>query len=151
LAEKTPDTKQAVTAAIDDSWKELRRVIGSLSAADMEAPGVTADWTPKDVLGHITTWEAELLAVVASGQQKNYPDLDGFNQQAVKSKRKLVARDALAQLEETHRALRDSLAAAPAAYFEQSHPVRRSIDEDTVAHYDEHVRSLREWARSRKQ
>jgi hypothetical protein len=148
LAEKTPDTKPTVIAAIDDSWKELRRALGSLSAADMEAPGVTGDWTPKDVLGHITTWEAELLAVVASGQQKSYPDLDGFNQQAVKSKRKLDAREVLAQLEETHRALRDGLAAAPAAYFEKSHPVRRSVDADTVEHYDEHVRSLREWARS---
>jgi len=151
LVEKTPGTKPAVIAAIDDSWKELRRTLGSLRAADMEASGVTGDWTPKDVLGHIATWEAELLAVVASGQQKSYPDLDGFNQRAVSSKRKLDAREVLAQLEDAHRALRDGLAAAPATYFEKSHPVRRSIDADTVEHYDEHARSVREWVRSRQQ
>jgi hypothetical protein len=141
------DVKAAVIAAIDESWRDLRRTLSTLNSAGMEKPGVNGDWSIKDLLGHISTWEMELLAVLSSGIQARYPDLDGFNAREVKSKESLSARDILIRLEDTHRALRDALIAAPAAYFEHGSPIRKSIDEDTVNHYEEHLMQIKTWAR----
>ncbi len=125
----------------------MRKTLSALNVAEMDAHGVAGEWSVGDLLGHITTWEAELINVVSSGSQTYYADLDEFNARAVRAKARLTDREILAQLEETHRALRDALAAAPPAYFEPGHPVRKSIDEDTVNHYVEHAAHIRRWAR----
>ena len=149
MPEKKPDAQAAVLAAIDDSWRGLHKALTPLTSKDMEARGVCGEWSVKDVIGHITTWEAAVLREL-NGSSLTGINIDEFNEQEVQVKSKMSAREIMAELESTHRALRDALGAAPDSHFKHGTPMRRKIDEDTVLHYDEHAQHIRQWAREHK-
>ena len=151
MPETRPDAKAAVIVAIDDAWREFRRALSSLNTQDMELPGVSGAWSAKDILGHITTWETHVIKSLEMGREFTAPgfDLDRFNADEVRAKSRLPGRDVLVEMEETHRSLRDALAAAPASHFTHGTPLRRTIDADTVEHYEEHARDIRKWVRNR--
>ena len=152
MPETKPDVKAAVIAAIDDSWREFRRALASLNTQEMDTAGVSGAWSAKDILGHITTWEAHVIRSLELGRVATVPgfDLDRFNADEVGSRSHLAGRDILVQMEETHRSLRDALAAAPASHFGHGSSLRRTIDADTVEHYEEHARDIKKWVRSRQ-
>ncbi len=152
MPEAKPDVKAAVIAAIDDSWREFRRSLSSLTTQDMDTPGVSGAWSAKDILGHITTWEAHVVRTLELGRADTVPgfDIDRFNADEVSARSHIASRDILVQMEETHRSLRDALAAAPASHFGHGSSLRRTIDADTVEHYEEHVRDIKKWVRSRR-
>ncbi len=147
----TPDIKSQVLAAIDDNWRGLRKALAPLTSADMDAPGVSGPWSVKDILGHITTWENEVMRALRGEQRTYSPNIDAFNDLDVRRKSKLTPREVMAELEDVHRALRDALASAPESHFKFGTSLRKTIDEDTVLHYQEHVRDVRQWARKRRQ
>jgi uncharacterized protein (TIGR03083 family) len=151
MAESRVETKLAVVSAIDDTWRELRRALAGLTSRDMDAPGVCGDWSVKDLLGHITTWENEVLKSLAAGKPLPVQDVDAYNEAEVAAGRRVAARDVLVVLEDTHRLLRETLGSAPAAAFEHGSPLRKLIDEDTVEHYREHTQHIREFARALRQ
>ena len=145
-----PTTKEAVIAAVDDAWRDLRRSLSPLTAADMDIPGVCGEWSVKDVLGHVTTWEAELIQSLAMGRALPSLAVDAFNQAAAVLKRRLSHRELMEQLEETHRSLRDALNGTPSSYFEPGESLREKIDADSVLHYDEHAAQIRAWLKGRQ-
>ncbi|MSQ09162.1 MAG: ClbS/DfsB family four-helix bundle protein [Dehalococcoidia bacterium] len=151
MPDTNPDVKVAVIAAIDDSWREFRRVLTSLNAQEMDTPGLAGAWSAKDILGHITTWEEHVIRSLAFGRNETTPgfDLNRFNADEVTAMSHLSSRDILVKMEETHRSLRDALAAAPPSHFEYGSPMRGTIDADTAAHYDEHARDIKKWVRNR--
>lgn len=59
--------KQQLLTKIDKAWSGLQTSIDGLTAQQMTQPGVTGDWSVKDILGHVTAWEEEAL--------KHLPDL----------------------------------------------------------------------------
>jgi hypothetical protein len=117
----------------------------------MDIPGVCGDWSVKDVLGHITTWEAIVLSALVKETPPQNFELNEFNEAEVRRKRRLTAKEVLVQLEESHRSLREALGAAPAVSFEHGSFSRRRIDADTVEHYREHTLHIRDFARTLKQ
>jgi uncharacterized damage-inducible protein DinB len=146
----TPDIKAQVLAAIDDNWRGLRKALAPLTSADMEAPGVSGSWSVKDILGHITTWENEVIRALRGEQRTYSPNVDAFNELDVRRKSKLPPREVMVEFEDVHRALREALGHAPETHFKFGTSLRKTIDEDTVLHYQEHVRDVRLWARKRK-
>ena len=62
------DRKSAVLAAIDDNWRQFRKSLDQLVSDDMSKPGVLEQQSVTDVVGHITTWEWELVSALDSGQ-----------------------------------------------------------------------------------
>ena len=61
---------------IDERWQALLASCAGLSDAEMSEPGVTGNWSVKDIIGHVTSWEEEALmhlpAIIAGGRPPRY-------------------------------------------------------------------------------
>ena len=120
-------------------------------------PGVLDDWSVKDVLAHVTTWEEEALRylpVIIKGERPpryiQYGGIDAFNAQMTEQKRDLALSDVLRQLDETHRRLIDYLQSVPEEHFTRETRFRRRLRLDTYSHYPLHARAIREWRESKQ-
>lgn len=56
--------KKEILAALENSHERLVEVIEELTPDEIMTPGVVGDWTIKDLLAHITRWEAELVKLL---------------------------------------------------------------------------------------
>jgi hypothetical protein len=64
--------KNEILTALDGSREALLDALEGLSEEDMLQPGVVGEWSVKDILAHLTRWEAELVKLLwqaASGQK----------------------------------------------------------------------------------
>ena len=46
---------------LDGAWRAFRESYAGLSAARLTEPGVVGDWSVREVIAHVTTWEEEAL------------------------------------------------------------------------------------------
>lgn len=117
--------RQQLLKRVDQAWAALKASYAGLSAAQLMEPGVVGDWSVKDILAHVTTWEEEALKVlpliIRGGRPPRYSTtyggIDAFNAQMAEQKRGLSLSEVLRQLDETHRRLVDYVHSVPAAQF----------------------------------
>jgi uncharacterized damage-inducible protein DinB len=55
--------KQALVASLTEARNELLSLVRSMPVDRLEAPGAVGDWSVKDVVGHIASWEDRLLTL----------------------------------------------------------------------------------------
>src|SRR5918995_1413106 len=53
--------REKLLETIDGAWSELLASIDGLTDEEMHRSGVVGDWSVKDILAHVTTWESEAL------------------------------------------------------------------------------------------
>ncbi len=124
-----------------------------MTEAQLAEPGVTGDWSVKDILAHVTTWEAEALKylplILAGGTPPRYSTqyggIDAFNAQITEQKRGLSVADVHGQMDETHRRLRDFIQSAPEEQFTQETRFRHRLRLETYSHYTLHASLIRDW------
>ncbi|HMM29924.1 MAG TPA: DinB family protein [Aggregatilineaceae bacterium] len=146
-------TKQQLLDKLENAWADLQASFAGLSEAQMTEPGVTGEWSVKDILAHVTTWEEEalrMLPLILDGQTPpRYADLYGglnaFNAQMSAQKRDLPLAEVLAQLDATHRRLIEVVQRAPDDQITRETRFRRRLRLDTYSHYPEHARAIRAW------
>src|SRR6266851_5464996 len=147
--------KQQFLTKLDLAWTGLEASCAGLSEAQLAEPGVTGDWSVKDVLAHVSTWEGEALKylplILAGGRPPRYSTqyggIDAFNAQIMEQKRGLSAAEVRAQLDETHRRLRDFVLSAPDETFTQETRFRHRLRLETYSHYALHAGLIRDWRR----
>jgi hypothetical protein len=66
------DRKNAVLAAIDDNWRQFRTSLDRLRSEDMSV---------NDIIGHVTSWEWELVNSLDRRTIEPVGDIDRFNAQ----------------------------------------------------------------------
>jgi uncharacterized damage-inducible protein DinB len=59
----TDADKQALAARLTEARNELLRLVRSLPPERLETAGAVGDWSVKDVIGHIASWEDRLLTL----------------------------------------------------------------------------------------
>jgi uncharacterized damage-inducible protein DinB len=59
----TEADKQALAARLTEARNELLRLVRSLPPERLETAGAVGDWSVKDVIGHIASWEDRLLTL----------------------------------------------------------------------------------------
>ncbi len=112
----------------------------------MSKPGVQPDRSVIDIVGHVTSWEWELVTALDRDRIEPIGNIDQFNERELLRKKGTEARETIEEMEKVHRSLRDQLSKAPSAYFEPLDPFRELIDSHTVLHYQEHGTQIRIWA-----
>jgi len=145
--------KQQLLKQLDKAWLAIKEAYAGLSDAQMTEPGVTGDWSAKDILAHVTTWEEEALKylplIIKGGRPPRYSVMYGginaFNAQMTEQKRRLPLAVILKQLDETHRRLIDYIHGAPEDQFTRETRFRRRLRLDTYSHYPKHARAIRQW------
>jgi hypothetical protein len=144
--------KQQLLKKLEKAWAAIKESYEGLSDAQLMEPGVMDNWSVKDILAHVTTWEEEALKylplIITGGRPPRYIQyggIDAFNAQMTEQKRGLALSDILRQLDETHRRLIDYIQGVHEEHFTRETRFRHRLRLDTYSHYPLHARAIREW------
>ncbi len=144
--------REQLLKRLDTAWVALDESYAGLSEAQMTTPGVAGEWSVRDILAHVATWEEEALKylplIIEGGRPPRYASyggLDAFNARMTEAKRGLSLADVLAHLAKTHRQLVAYLRAVPEEQFTTETRFRHRLRLDTYSHYPLHARMIREW------
>jgi hypothetical protein len=146
-------TKGELLQKVEAAWAAFQASYAGLDEAQLTEPGVTGEWSIKEILAHVTTWEQEALkslpVILKGGRLPRYSVLyggiDAFNAQTTEQKRKLSLAVVLAEMEETHRQLLAMIQNAPEEVLARETRFRRRLRLDTYSHYPIHESAIREW------
>ncbi len=78
-------TLDEILDALEDEREQLLDAIEGLGEEQMLEPGVMADWSVKDILHHLSMWEAELVRLLWQTSQGTAPTTVHFTQESVDS------------------------------------------------------------------
>jgi hypothetical protein len=144
--------KDQLLKRLEQAWTVLKESYTGLSNVQLMEPGVMGEWSIKDILAHVTTWEEEALKylplILSGGRPPRYVQfggIDAFNAQMAEQKRDLALSEVLRQLEETHHRLLDYLRSVPEEHFTRETRFRHRLRLDTYSHYPLHARVIRQW------
>jgi len=140
---------------LDTAWGAFEESYAGLSDAQLMKPGVTGDWSVRDILAHVTTWEEEALThlplILEGGTPPRYSvrygGIDAFNARMTEQKASLSLAAVRRQLDETHRRLIDFVRRAPDDQLRRESRFRRRLRLDAYGHYPQHAEAIRQWRR----
>jgi hypothetical protein len=149
--------KRQLLQRLDKAWAALKESYAGLAESRLVEPGVTGSWSVRDILAHVTTWEAEALTylpLIIQGSKPPrysvmYGGIDAFNAKMTEQKRHLSLSEVLTQLDETHSRLIAFIQSAPEDLFSRETPFRRRLRLDTYSHYPKHAEAIRKWRAGR--
>jgi hypothetical protein len=144
--------KHQLLKRLEKAWTAINESYDGLSDAQLTEPGVMGNWSVRDILAHVTTWEEEALKylplIINGGRPPRYIQyggIDAFNAQMTEQKRGLALTDVLRQLDETHRRLIDYIENVPEDYFTRETRFRHRLRLDTYSHYPIHAKAIQAW------
>src|SRR6185437_2870434 len=98
--------KYQLLQRLEKAWAAIKESYSGLSDAQLMEPGVMGEWSVKDILAHVTTWEEEALKylplILNGGRPPRYIQaggIDAFNAQMAEQQRDMALSDVLRQLE----------------------------------------------------
>ena len=146
-----PDIER-ILRRLETAWIGFKESYAGLPDARLLEPGVVGDWSVKDILTHVNTWEDEALnylPVILQGgkppRYASYGGIDSFNARMTEQKRDLSLPQVRRMLDETHRRLVDLIRRTPEDQLVGDTRFRRRLRLDTYGHYPEHAQAIREW------
>ena len=145
--------KETILKKIEQAWTELQDSYTGLSEEQMRQAGVVENWSVKDILAHVTTWEEEALkhlphiieGVRPPRYSVLYGGLDAFNAQMTARKQELSLEAVLDQMHSVHNQFLGYVQDAPEELFTTETHFRRRIRLDTYGHYPVHTQAIRDW------
>lgn len=146
-------SKDKILNKLDTTWTDLLDSYASMTDAEMMQPGVTGEWSVKDLIAHVTSWEEEALKhlpTILEGKRPprysvTYGGIDAFNAQVMAQRKTLSLAEVLRQRDETHRRLIDLIQGVPEEEFVSETRFRRRLKLDTYGHYPIHAEAVQEW------
>jgi hypothetical protein len=154
-------------AALEESQRKFLLSIEGLSDEEMKLPGVNGEWSVKDLLVHLTRWEAELVKLLWQVGQGRKPTTLHFSLESVdevnlrwflESRARpldLVLKDFHAVRKQTIRRvseLPDAALTDPKHYpWLDDQALWEWIAGDSIEHEAEHVEELRAWRANREE
>lgn len=158
-------TKDEIRTALDDSRAALLDAIDGLSPDQMLAPNAVGEWSVRDILQHLSLWEAELVRLLVHVDQRRkpvgqsfvpHPDFDSLNARwhAETKDRPLervlqdlhgVRRQTLRWVDEMPE--EDLRRVRPEPWLDRR-PLARWIAEYSYEHEMEHTQAMRAWRKA---
>jgi DinB superfamily len=138
---------------LDKAWVAFTGSYLGLSDAQLVAGGVVGDWSVRDVIAHVTTWEEEALKhlplILKGGRAPRYSvsygGINAFNRLMTERKEALSISEVLREQDEIHRRLVGFVLGAPEELFVRETRFRRRLRLDTYSHYPKHTEAIRKW------
>lgn len=153
--------KRQLLDALTEGREKLLQAIEGLDDAEMLQPGVIGEWSVKDILVHLTRWEAELVKLLWQAAQGIEPSTVHFTSQSVDElnarwyaesrdrQLPLVLKDFHAARFQTIRRVQElpEAALSDPDYFtwSGSQPLWKWIAGDSFEHEAEHEVQIRAW------
>ena len=137
---------------IDGEWQWFLDVTNGFSEEELLLPRAVGHWTAKDMIGHVATWEDELIKKVerfrSSGEKTSYggeAGVDRFNEAEAEKKRGLSLSQVWDELHQSHQRLLDFLRGLPDEAFTPGTYTGDWMAVDSADHYREHREDLERW------
>ena len=144
---------QQLLQRIETAWTAFTDSYAGLKDAELAEPGVTDDWSVRDIIAHVTIWEEEALKHVPdilAGRRPprysvTYGGIDAFNALMVEQRSRLPLDEVLRQQADAHQRLLALARSLPDEQIARETRARRRLRLDTWSHYPIHTRAIREW------
>ena len=141
---------------LSNAWNAFNQSYADLPEEAMRKPGITGNWSIKDIIAHVALWEEESLhhlPAIASGQRTpkysdTYGGIDAFNAKKTAEFSPLSLSEVLQKRDATHQRLIDYLKPVPEALIETDTRFRRRLRVDTYSHYPKHSKAILNWRES---
>jgi DinB family protein len=159
--------QRALLAIVEDSWRRLDAAVAGMDDAALSEPGVVGEWSVKDLLGHVATWDQRAIEHIERWLRGEPPALTGvstddFNAREAARRHGWTPTQVRADAAETRQRLRAALASIGDAEWATVITVdgrRRpagewiggtlSGDEGPGSHAAEHAAEIRAWRDAR--
>lgn len=146
-------TRERLMATMTRNWDALLASFDGLTEDEMMQPGVVEEWSVKDILAHITTWEEEALhhlPGIVEGRKpptyaSQYGGLNAFNAVKFEENGRRSLAEVLDRLHATHAQLLAYLETVPDELLSSKERFRNRLKWDTYTHYSMHAKHIREW------
>jgi hypothetical protein len=158
-------SREQALESIRRGWEALDATLAQVPEAWMVQPGVEDEWSVKDILAHITTWEERMLRWIQAARQGEAPelpapgmgwdDVDRLNAQTYAANRERPLDEVLVAYRALHRqalAAVESLGEAelldPQRFpWLNGMPMWHLVAANTWWHYREHGQAIQDWIR----
>jgi hypothetical protein len=146
-------SRERLLARLNQSWRGFTESYAGLSQSQLLQPGVTGNWSVRDIIAHVSWWEEESLEhlplVLAGGRPPRYSvrygGIDAFNALMTERKRGLSLAEVFREQSDTHRRLLDYLLTVPDELLTRETRFRRRLRLDTYGHYPKHAKAIQRW------
>lgn len=153
-------TRAELRAELEQSRASLEKLIENLSEAELLQPGAVGEWSVRDVLQHLSIWEAETIQLILGFRRGRRPPSERFTGEvdALNAKWHAATRDrpldrvladfhavrkqTLRQIEDL---TEDELSRPKPFPWMMGRPLAEWIAEDTYLHEQEHAEQIRRW------
>jgi hypothetical protein len=145
--------KTTVLREADETFAALCSAIDGLTDEAMGRVWL-GTWGVREILAHISGWHREMIPALERIERGEVPhpagvydDFDAWNARFVEARAGVKARDVVAELEASHRALVAAAGNVSEAHFVQGGPARDLVDGIGPGHYREHAAQITAWRR----
>jgi hypothetical protein len=154
-------TQDEILDALEDERENFLEAIDGLNDEALLLPGVVGDWSIKDILHHLTMWEAELVKLLWEVSQGLRPSFLNFTEKIVDEMNAAWAIEGQArdydQIWDDFQAVRKQTVRRLSAFSDtdlndpgryswlKDHPLWDWIAENSFGHEKEHTAQIKEW------
>jgi len=153
-------------------YTALETVLAPLDQQQMTTPGITGDWSIKDILAHLAVWQNYLVIRLQAAARNEVPAIQGIlsdegevsaidrlNAGFYEENKSRPLDDVMADLRKTYRqivemtkALSDEDLTEPQRFaWMKGNALWELVAGDTYEHYQEHLQSIQEWLNKSRQ
>ncbi|HLZ73293.1 MAG TPA: maleylpyruvate isomerase N-terminal domain-containing protein [Dehalococcoidia bacterium] len=149
--------RSTLLVRLQEAHAELEAALAAVDTARLSEPGVTGDWSVRDLLDHVCFWEQRLLwrlGLSAAEQPAplSEPEMHRVNAESVAAARVRTPAETLAAHRQVYAELLATVSALGEAELngtvrlgEPGGPLWEQIASDTYEHYEEHAAEIRAW------
>src|SRR5579884_949950 len=153
--------KTALLHKMDSKKAELENLVTSLNEAQLNTPGVNDNWSVKDNLAHITSWQHYLLQVLQGALRNQEPvtdvppgeSEDEENEHLYQQNKSRSFDEILTDFLTTHGQIVEAVQSLseddifnPQRFsWQEGRALEDIIEGNTYGHYDEHMQIIQCW------
>jgi hypothetical protein len=144
-------TKEQTLDEIARAWQEFQEILKRVPPERVDEPGLAGQWSVKDIIGYITTWEVEMMRLVHRYTDTRNPmvlslreDIDVFNERTIGEKRARPLTDLLDELHKAHEIAVEFVENMDETLFDVAE-VDQRVRMDLYDHYREHSVQISRW------
>ena len=149
-------SKEQVLHRLEQEWQAFLKSVEGLPESVLLEAGVCGEWSIRDLMAHVPTWEEETLKalpLILEGKRTPkystlYGGIDAFNALQHTRKKSLSLAQVKKELKSTHQRLAAFLANLPETAFTPR--LVRRLGIDTYRHYREHREQIEGWRENSK-
>jgi hypothetical protein len=141
---------------------EFEALLATLNASQLTTPGVNGDWSIKDILAHLVSWQKRTLAYLDAAARQGKPDIEGISSDAemdnlnarfyAGNKSRPLA-DVMTDFKNTYAQVVAAVEALSADDLIEPNrftwlngdPLWEQVAGNTYEHIDEHIGSIQAW------